>query len=350
MRLLTLAGLVLAVAPLSAQRAPVTPTMLVDFGGAVDDPAAELLHVGGVVRTSTGQFAVANGKPSEFRLYDATGTFLRVLARRGGGPGEYGFGITPRPWTGDSVVGFGQGNDRWMLFSLRNGFVRDWVQSDAMPRPGISRLLHGSAMIRLSVVGSAGCPAAAIARHAPRSATQLQEAISDQGGRLWLHPFGSRDWTVYEPNGSIAARYRLPAGFLVKQFDADRVIGVYQDDDGFPHVTMFRTGLPVRRAAAQGDCSTLPSPVDNVRVAQIKTAMRNGMTLNEAFFAKHKRYPAKSDDYPSAMIPSGTELVVQSAGAEHYAYTITDKATGWRCLVHVGKTDPELDGVLLCGK
>ncbi|MEO8478321.1 MAG: hypothetical protein ABI542_01715 [Gemmatimonadota bacterium] len=349
MRLLALAGLTLAAIPISAQQAPVTPTMLVDFGGAADDPAAELLQVGGVVRTSTGQFAVANGKPSEFRLYDATGKFLRVLARRGGGPGEYGYSLTPRPWAGDSVVGFGQGNDRWMLFSLRSGFARDWAYTDAMPQPATWPLLHGSAMIRRSVVGSAGCPSGAIARHAPRSATQLQEAISDPAGRLWLHPFGSRDWTVYEPSGSIAARYRLPAGFLIKQFDADRVIGVYQDDDGFPHVAMFRTGLPVRRAAATGDCSTLTSPVTNVRAAQIKTAMRNGMTLNEAFYSEHKRYPAKADDYPSSLIPSGTELVVQSADAEHYAYTITDKATGWRCLVHVGKTDPELDGVLLCG-
>ncbi|HET9066887.1 MAG TPA: hypothetical protein VFN22_13800 [Gemmatimonadales bacterium] len=348
MRLLALALLTLPTIPISAQ-APTTPTMVVDFGGAVDDPAAELLQVRGVVRTSTGQFAVANGKPSEFRLYDARGNLVRVLARRGGGPGEYGYGITPRPWAGDSVVGFGQGNDRWMLFSLRNGFVRDWAPSEATPQPATWPLLHGSAMIRRSVVGSAGCPSAAIERFAPRSAADLQEAMSDPAGRLWLHRFGTRDWTVHEPSGSVAARFRLPAGFVITHFDGDRVVGVYQDDDGFPHVTMFRTGLPVRSAASTADCASIPIPVDKVRAAQIKTAMRNAMTVNEAYYSDHRTYPTKAGDYPSAMMVSGTEFTVQGADAESYAFTITDKATGWRCMVRVGRADPELDGVLLCG-
>lgn len=349
MRSFALAGLMLTAVPVAAQRAAVTPTILVDFGGAMAEPAAEMLQVGGVVRLPSGEFAVANGKPSEFRLYDARGNLLRVLARRGGGPGEFGYSIIPGLWSGDSVVGFSQGNDRWMLFSSRSGFVRDWATTDAMPRPTTSPILHGSAMIRRSVVGSAGCPIGAIERHAPRTAATLQEAVSDPAGRLWLHPFGSRDWTVYESAGSVAARYRLPSGFLIKQFDGDRVVGVYPDGDGFPHVAMFGTGLPVRGATATGDCSKLPSPVDKVRAAQIKTAMRNAMTFNEAYYGRNKRYPVDPDDFPSAIVPSGTNLTVQSADAESYAFTVTDRATGWRCLVQVGKTDPELDGRLLCG-
>lgn len=62
---------------------------LLVIGGAEGDGAAELSAVVGVARLRDGALAVANQATNEIRLFDARGTYLRALGRRGQGPGEF---------------------------------------------------------------------------------------------------------------------------------------------------------------------------------------------------------------------------------------------------------------------
>ncbi|MGH7460882.1 MAG: 6-bladed beta-propeller [Longimicrobiales bacterium] len=58
--------------------------------GAVDGDEDYLLNgVRGAIRMPDGRIVVANGGGSELRVYDAAGTFLRRVGRKGWGPGEF---------------------------------------------------------------------------------------------------------------------------------------------------------------------------------------------------------------------------------------------------------------------
>ncbi len=344
--------LLLPCAAASAQQPPLrTAKVIAEFGGPVDDPAAELLRVTGVVRLDDGRFVVANGKPLEVRLYTADGTLVRRLGREGGGPGEFRYKARVFPWPGDSVLTHSSGTDRWMLFTLGGRLVREWPADDAhRVLTGIG--LQGGAVMPREIVGSRGCPTTVLERLAPRNATTFSEAMTDQAGRLWIRPVGrAAPWTVHAPDGRLLARVALPAGFQPMQFGGDQLIGLHLDDDGFSYVTAVLTGLPAAPASQDPPCSAVPLPIDRVRAAMIKTGMRNAMTFGESYYSDHKRYPGASGDYPSFVKPDGTEFVVLAGGADGYIISIVDRDTGWRCVVSVGSmlTSPLPEGTLVCG-
>ena len=60
-----------------------------EIGGEAEDGPTTFADIRGVVRLSDGRIAVANMRPSEIRLFDANGAFIRSLGRSGQGPGEF---------------------------------------------------------------------------------------------------------------------------------------------------------------------------------------------------------------------------------------------------------------------
>ncbi len=78
----------------------------------IDDgtPEQELDHVSGAMRLPDGHVVVANGKPLELRVYDATGRFVRGIGRRGDGPGEFRGRTDFLPAGSDSNLVYDQGS------------------------------------------------------------------------------------------------------------------------------------------------------------------------------------------------------------------------------------------------
>lgn len=65
-----------------------TPTVVI---GAVDGAEEEhFTRITGVTRLSNGEIAVAEMRPSEIRVFNAAGEFVRRIGRPGEGPGEFG--------------------------------------------------------------------------------------------------------------------------------------------------------------------------------------------------------------------------------------------------------------------
>lgn len=62
---------------------------LVVLGDDESVPAEQFARLSGAVRLPSGEFVVAESRATELRLFDADGAFLRLLARRGEGPGEF---------------------------------------------------------------------------------------------------------------------------------------------------------------------------------------------------------------------------------------------------------------------
>ncbi len=323
-----------------------------DIGGAQDNPDLEVLRVNQAIRLADGQLLVSSGRPIAVQLFGRDGRRIRTIGRSGGGPGEYQYAATLRPWRGDSVLIFSSGTRRWMLFGLDGTLVREWPASDREPAPKTSPFLRGNAILRGAMVGAGGCPTSLLEQHASRSTESLVEAVVDPAGRLWVRSVTENTWTVFGPGGRATARIRLPEGFIISSFDGDRVIGVDEDEDGFPHVKVMRTGLAAAPEQPGADCAAAVLPVTPVRGAELKTSLRNAMTVAEAHYADHGTYPRRASDFPRAMIPSGADFEIPFSGDLGYIFLIRDRATGFRCLVAIGTHDMGIldEGVMLCGR
>jgi hypothetical protein len=96
-----------------------------------DDGTPGRLFAGlSVRRLSTGEIVVADQGSAELRLFDAQGTFLRYLARRGQGPGELEGGVTIAV-VRDTIAALPLlSSSRLVRFYTTDGFIAEWLPSD----------------------------------------------------------------------------------------------------------------------------------------------------------------------------------------------------------------------------
>jgi hypothetical protein len=78
---------------------------LLEIGRSADEGPQSFSEIMGVVRLSDGRVAVANQRPSEIRLFDPSGRFLRSLGRNGQGPGEFNRILFRLLRSGDTLIG-----------------------------------------------------------------------------------------------------------------------------------------------------------------------------------------------------------------------------------------------------
>ncbi|NIM51888.1 MAG: hypothetical protein GTN78_05300 [Gemmatimonadales bacterium] len=108
--------------PGDAWRLSETPT--VDIGAAEGDPNYELFGARSSVRLTDGTIVVANTGTQELRWYDASGTYLRTIGGKGGGPGEFeGLDRIAR-LSGDSIVAYDTESNRVSVFGPAGGLGR----------------------------------------------------------------------------------------------------------------------------------------------------------------------------------------------------------------------------------
>lgn len=343
---LLLIGLLLPAALMGQSPRTIPVTVITDFGGAQDDPAAELLRVTGAVRTDDGRFVVANGKPLEVRVYDGRGRLQRRLGRSGNGPGEFQFGAYVRHWPGDSVATYSPATRRWMLFRLDGTLVREWpLPEDEAGPQGVT--LIGGAFVLNNLAGPVNCRAPLIRRLAPVTGP-LHQVMVDPAGRTWLRASDGDAWRVVDAAGRPVGTVSLP-GFTATQMRGDTLIGYRLDEDDFPHIVAQRLALP--SAPALG-ASCPPAVLRSGRSGELKATIRNAMTAAEAYYADHGRYPRDLRELGRMLaMPEGLAGRFEpSQDSNSFAFSAWEVATGYRCLVAVGfplRSYPE--GTIGCG-
>jgi hypothetical protein len=341
--------LLLAIAPALPSQAGRTlaVTPLLDFGGAQDDPASELLRVTGVIRTDDGRFVVASARPLEVRVYDRRGQLERRLGRAGNGPGEFRYGASVHHWPGDSVLAYSDGTRRWMLFALDGRLVREWPAAAAEPSPHAITLVGGGFFSERLSGDRLQCRAAMIRTQAP-PAGPTHEGVVDAAGRTWLRRVDGDAWRVLDASGRSLGTITLP-GFAPTQVLGDTLIGHRTDEDGFAHIVMQRVQLP-RAAPMSTKCP--PAVRQSERSGELKATIRNAMTAAEAYYSNHRRYPRNLGEVRGMLeIPDGFEGSFEStADGNGFAFSAWETSTGYRCLVSVGYSIRSYyDGIIGCG-
>lgn len=107
-----------------------------EIGGDAQPGPTEFGSIVGVVRLSDASIAVADGLANEIRVFDADGRFLRILGRRGRGPGEFD-GLRALKRAGDTLIGV-DGQLRAQVFASDGALVR------SLPRPRIDGFTIGT--------------------------------------------------------------------------------------------------------------------------------------------------------------------------------------------------------------
>jgi hypothetical protein len=109
-----------------------SPSPILDLGGAGADSAHEFYRVAGVVRLTDGTIVVANSGTSQLRYFAADGTTIRSVGREGAGPGEFRTLLSLHRLPGDSLLAYDPMNRRLTLLDAAGRHVRDVSLPTAM--------------------------------------------------------------------------------------------------------------------------------------------------------------------------------------------------------------------------
>ena len=220
------------------------PRPLLQIGGADDGPSG-FAFIKGVVRLSDGSIAVANQRPSEIRIFDASGRFVRSLGRNGTGPGEFNRVLFRLVRSGDTLIG-SDNSMRDQVFAPNGDLVRSLARARPPTTSGnparIAFDAHGGALVQ---------------------AIELADAATTSDADVFLRVFresadGERYVSLlrvflYRPNngGGVAPRLMLYAPSPRIIASATRIcVGNTADFAITCHDTVGRPLVLIRRAVA----------------------------------------------------------------------------------------------------
>jgi hypothetical protein len=99
------------------------PSVVID-GNASGDSLNELFNVADATLTPTGSLIVINNRGESMREYDRSGRFVRIVSRKGQGPGEFGSISGLRVLDGDTLLFFDGNQQRITLLGPDRRHVR----------------------------------------------------------------------------------------------------------------------------------------------------------------------------------------------------------------------------------
>lgn len=109
--------------PASGWRVSETPVLRI--GAVAGEEAEQFSQVSGVVRLSDGRVAVLESQTSEIRYFDASGTHLKTVGGRGGGPGEFNFASRVVRLPGDSILVEDRPRIRYLVYDADGELARE---------------------------------------------------------------------------------------------------------------------------------------------------------------------------------------------------------------------------------
>lgn len=180
-----------------------------------------------VVRDARGRFYVVHAYATSIKVYDSNGTFLRLIGRKGGGPGEFegiaGVYVTE----GDTIRVLDYTLSRQSVFSPDHSFVRS-TQLAMAPQMHSVVLNDGQTIVNINSrsPGLIGFPL-----HALGSNGRILASFGSETGifrpdipgltrRVLATHTQNEIWVAHERSYQIE-RWNLPGGKMVARFERD---------------------------------------------------------------------------------------------------------------------------------
>lgn len=314
-----------------------------DVGDREDGDSVVFTGVQDARLLPNGLLAVADGGTSTIRFFDAQGTLVHRVGRRGRGPGEFTSGMQFMDFAGDSVAVWDPGQSRWTIVSSRGGATRQVAERTPSPV-----WVHAGVDIRSALPAPpewviARITSLGLGADAPRL------AHLDATGMLWVrNERVPGEWRAYVDSGAAVGTVTLPKGERVLHFAPDAIVSLLLDSLGLERV-LVRALTKGAHAPPVLDQLAV-APVDSGARSTLMAAMRQAVTAHEMHFAVHGGYTAARDSLQLTM-PEGAELrliEVTNRGWRGVGYF---KANGYSCGMIIGLAAPAgwSEGEVRCG-
>jgi hypothetical protein len=279
---------------------------LVVIGREEGEAPYELGVANSAVRLADGRIVVANSGTSELRFFDSTGRALESRGREGDGPGEYRGIMAVYPRSGDSLVVYANGQQRFSVLDDSGTYqgTMDLASSPATPFPWDDWLVASTWVRGVRDRALRPCVEAVLAGVVPADSAPVRRAVVDDQHAIWMQPAVSPSlrarWTVYPLAGGRPVIVSLPAGVELYQAGADFVLGRRLSEEGVEQIVMYRLAgrKPGAPAACHQRATAVPAPAVSAAPEQseaMKAELRNLIVSQEMYFAMHGTYAGEVD-------------------------------------------------------
>jgi hypothetical protein len=332
MRILIALALVVAVrATAQTPTWPVAALPITAVGTATGDPNQELVGVLGAYRQSDGHLVIAASTPLQVRRYNARGTFVSLIGRRGAGPGEYRGRLSLYAGHADSILVYDGDTSRWTLYQPNGTVVHSWIATTA------ERRHFAPTAYRRTLMHPTGSPAPACFRTLVDALplphdTAYREVFPDGADRAWFRDEASAEWTVRSLAGRTLGRVALPDSFELLQIGQGFVVGRRRDSDGLERVEVLRVTMPAHSSppTCAGRSDSFPADASPA-VRTLDIDLRNLEAAGGAFRADYGHYAMTLDSVQHA---SGFRL---STGTAVHLLAARD-GLGWDAVARRGES------------
>jgi hypothetical protein len=268
--------------------------------GSTDDDSLELAGPSSAVRLANGDIVITHGRMFRLHWYNAAGRLVRIIGRRGQGPGEFtSASIQLYALPGDTIVA-STGGRRYNRFAPNGAFVR----MDSAGDPRRTQWLYDRSVVRRTEGHHDFAALRATLARIPLTPRDTVRVVRfDAGGNAWVRdPVNRRAYTIHDRVGRRIGTATFPEGFTLFHIGDSLVIGHAKDQDDFEFIqvrTLRRTGTapttapPPARAVYDQDAElrTHASVIGAVRVS-----MRNLATMQEAYYSDYLRYATSLEE------------------------------------------------------
>jgi hypothetical protein len=308
-----------------------------------------------------GRIVVANGGSQELRYFDGEGTFLFSVGQEGEGPGEFRRPTRVRRAGPDTLLVWDQSLRRISYLSSAGTYLGSnrLIPNRNEVFPG-DEWLFDYFWIDSPLPPAAREPIRTAVRALPETPSPGEVwflKVTEQG-RIWASPLRppadtALTWTVYELDGSPAARVTTPPRFEPHEIGQDYVLGVFLDELDVNYVRLYAlekpegspagTGLPSTPEGAEPPPPRARSPREEAALAPVKTLVKNLASLEEIHYAEHYGYTADLETLFGNMdseLTEGLAVTILFATRQGWAATVTHLETGVYCALSYGRPIP----------
>lgn len=204
--------------------------------------------INNAVRLNDGSYAVADGLSQRISIYDSEGDYVRAWGQEGDGPGEFNNLGGVIPHGPDSLIAVESFRDQLTVFSLEGDLGRTLsgvtLSNDSTYR--LDSWLHGRYWVQGAITPAERAGVRQILGHhtPPTVAPGMRVVFVGDDESVWVHESvpGGRiggHWIRLNQDGTPVAAIRERPQFRPTHFEADRVTGVWLDENDVSFVRSY---------------------------------------------------------------------------------------------------------------
>lgn len=315
-----------------ASRWTVSERPLVSIGDNGGDTL--IVRPGGALMLLNGAILVASRRTSRIEWFDESGRYVKTIARKGQGPGEFAGAIAILGMRGDTILARDIASKRYNYFATSGAFLR----TDTLGDRRHSAWVYDRTVVYGAPLNTDFTKLAQTLTRIPHTGDSARSARIDRAGNVWIRSGSDRRaFTIFAPDARHLGAITLPERFEPLQILDTLILGRWTDADDLDRIHLYR--LTPGRTPSAPPGAPLRTPYDQTTtlvankaiVDRMKSAIMKTFSAQEDFFATQGRYATRMSDLPADAVPAGFRVALFDVQRNVFALLITHPSTRLSC-------------------